>query len=111
MARAYLKDSDYLGMVPNGPTQQVMVFDDVAHRIHNTVVHSFMMGDVDEPDLYAAQPLWEWEQSDVGQWVMEHAIESPMWQRINDYNAYGTKYIITAKLKEVDLTVFLLKYK
>jgi hypothetical protein len=111
MARAYIKDSDYLGMVPNEPTYDVMVFDDVAHRIHKTVVHSFVLGDVDDPDLYASQPLWDWEQSEVGQWVMEHAIEAPMWHRHHDHTVYGTRYAITAKLKEVDLTVFLLKYK
>jgi len=111
MARAYPVDKGYLGEVPGNSTPRVMVIDNVAHKIHNIAVHSFMVGDVEDPDLHAAQPLWEWEESEVGQWVMEHAVETPMWNRIVDYNTYGIRYAITAKLKEVDLTYFLLKYK
>jgi hypothetical protein len=88
-----------------------MVIDDVAHKIYHTVVHSFMMGDVEDPDLYASQPLWEWENSEVGQWVMENAVETPMWHRHHDQTIYGTRYSITAKLKDADHTYFLLKYK
>ena len=29
-------------------------------EIHKIVVHKFSVGDVEDPDLYAAQPLWEW---------------------------------------------------
>jgi hypothetical protein len=111
MARAYPVDKGYLGEVPSGPTHDVMVIDDVAHKIYYTVVHSFMMGDVEDPDLYAAQPLWEWENSEMGQWVMENAVETPMWQRMIDHTTYGTRYAITAKLKDADHTYFLLKYK
>jgi hypothetical protein len=111
MARAYPTDKGYLGEVPGSPTHDVMVIDDVVYKIYNTIVHSFMMGDVDEPDLYAAQPLWEWENSEAGQWVMENAIETPMWHRQADYTTYGTRYVITAKLKDVDHTYFLMKYK
>ena len=111
MARAYPTDRGYLGKVPDGPTHQVMVIEGVAHRIYHVIVHSFLTGDVEDPDLYAAQPLWEWENSEMGQWVMENAIETPMWNRIVDYNTYGTRYTITAKLKDADHTYFLLKYK
>ena len=45
---------------------QAVVFSDV-------VVHEFPMGDVEDPDLYAAQPLWDWQNSEAGAWVMEHA--------------------------------------
>jgi hypothetical protein len=44
-------------------------------------VHEFNMGDVEDPDLYAAQPLYEWQQSEQGKWIMEHAVEPPFWHR------------------------------
>jgi hypothetical protein len=88
-----------------------MVIDNVAHKIHNIKVHSFSVGDVEDPDLFASQPLWDWENSEEGQWVIERAIETPMWHRHLDHLTYGTKYAITAKLKESDLTLFLLKFK
>ena len=111
MARAYPTERGYLGEVPNKGTHDVMVIDGIAYKIHNTIVHSFTVGDVEDPDLHAAQPLWNWEQSDEGQWVVERAIETPMWHRHLDHNTWGTKYAITAKLKEDDLTLYLLKFK
>lgn len=31
------------------------------------------MGDVEDPDIYAAEPIWQWQQTAQGQWVMQHA--------------------------------------
>ena len=74
------------------------------------VVHEFSMGDVEDPDLYASQPLWEFQQSEKGQWVMEHALETPIWQRQVDYMLYGYKYQIAARLTEQNITYFLLRW-
>lgn len=76
----------------------------------NIIVHEFTMGDVEDPDLYAAQPLWEFEKSEKGQWVTAHALESPIWQRQIDYTTFGYRYKVAARLTEQDITYFLLKY-
>ena len=75
------------------------------------VVHTFNMGDVDDPDLYAAQPIYEWQQSDAGKWVMEHAVEQPFWHRVMDPMLMGYKYHIVARLKEPDELYWTLKWK
>lgn len=75
------------------------------------IVHEFAMGDVEDPDLYAAQPLWEFEKSEKGQWVMEHALESPIWQRQIDHMTFGYRYRVAARLTEQDITYFLLRWK
>ena len=82
---------------------QAVVFSDV-------VVHEFPMGDVEDPDLYAAQPLWEWQQSEMGCWIMEHAVETPYWTRQIDSRTYGHRYYIVARLRESDQTFFKLKW-
>jgi hypothetical protein len=74
------------------------------------VVHTFTMGDVEDPDLYAAQPLHEWETSDSGQWVMKNAADTPTWCRMADPMSYGYKYQIRAKLMGPALTEWLLRY-
>lgn len=33
----------------------------------------FSLGDVDDVDIYVAQPIGEWQRTEQGQWVMEHA--------------------------------------
>lgn len=74
------------------------------------VVHEFTMGDVDDPDIYAAEPLWQFQQSEKGQWVIEHSLETPIYQRVIDQMYYGYKYKVSARLTEQDITFFLLKW-
>ena len=73
------------------------------------VVHKFTMGDVEDPDLYAAQPLYEWENSEEGQWVMKNACETPTWYRLPD-SPYVYRYEIRAKLMGPALTEWILKH-
>lgn len=101
----------YLGQQKlKGRVQKYMVFDDKAHEIHRIIVHRFRMGDVDDPDLYAAQPLIEWQESEMGKWVMERSVETPMWHRHTDHTTYGYQYAITAHLKGQDYTYWQLKW-
>jgi hypothetical protein len=74
------------------------------------VVHTFNLSDVEDPDLMAAQPLWEWEKSDFGQWVMKNAADIPTWYRTADPVTYGYRYQIRAKFMGPALTEMLLKY-
>lgn len=75
------------------------------------VVHYFTVSDVDDPDIYAAEPIWQWQQSEAGKFVMENAIENPEWHQHFDVQTYGYKYAITAWLREQDLTYFCLRWK
>ncbi len=79
-------------------------------RFCDVCVHEFGMGDVEDPDIYAAGPVWEWQQSESGQWVTAHAVEQPYWIRNVDYNTYGHQYRIMARLSEQDRTFFKLKW-
>jgi hypothetical protein len=87
------------------------IVDDRVVRFSDICVHEFTMGDVEDPDLYAAQPLIEWEKSESGQWVMEHAVQTPYWIRQVDHSSYGHKYKIIARLSEPNQTFFRLKFK
>lgn len=74
------------------------------------VVSEFLLGDVEDPQLYAAQPIWEWQQSEVGKWVMSNALDQPEWSTHVDHTTYGYKVRITANLKEEDITFYKLKW-
>ena len=101
----------YLGAKPTEPTNKFMMIDGEMQEIHKVVVHKFKVPDVDDPEIYAAEPIWEWEQSDSGKWIKERAIEVPEWHRHRDVMAWHTHYTITAKLKDKDYIIWLLKYK
>ena len=75
------------------------------------VVHEFFLSDCDDPEIYAAQPIWEWQQSEVGKWVMENSLDEPYWARSFDHNTYGLKYKIVANLADKDATYFCLRWR
>lgn len=87
-----------------------MVIEDRAYKIHKVVVYSFRVGDVDDPVMYAAQPLIDWQNSESGKWVMQHAVETPEWHRYEDPTNWGHSFHITAKLKDKDYSFYLLKW-
>jgi hypothetical protein len=80
-------------------------------KIVECIVYKILMGDVEDPDLYVAEPIWKWQQTEAGQWVMDNAVDVPMWHRTPDEFDYGHVYTITAKLKDIDYTFFKLKFQ
>jgi hypothetical protein len=87
-----------------------MVIEDRVVTIHDVTVHRFTMGDVEDPDLFAAEPLLKWQHSEKGAWVMSHAVESPVWHRMADISTFGYTYVVRARLKDVDYTFYQLKW-
>jgi len=79
--------------------------------MQEVIVHSIMMGDVEDPDLFVAEPIWKWQQTDEGKWVMEKSVQQPMWRRHIDQVSYGYRYDIIAYLEGPDLTYWKLKYE
>ena len=87
-----------------------MVFGDKVHEIKTVVVHRFRMGDVEDPDLYASQSMWIWQNSEMGKWAMERSVVTPEWHRNDNWATFGTDYAVVAKLKDVDYTFWVLKW-
>jgi hypothetical protein len=86
------------------------VVGDRVEECREVIVHEFSIGDVEDPDLYAAQPLIEWEKSELGQWIMRNAADTPTWHRMADPVTMNFRYQIRAKLMGPPLTEWLLKY-
>lgn len=72
-------------------------------------VHKFSIGDVDDPEIYAAQPIWEWQQTEAGKWVMENSTDT-YWASATDHTTYSYQYKIIATLTEKDHTYYALKW-
>lgn len=86
------------------------IIDGKVITIHSVVVHRFMVSDAEDPDIYAGEPLWKWQQSDAGKFVMEHAIETPSWHRHIDHAMYGYQYAVKASLEEKHLSEYYLRW-
>lgn len=79
-------------------------------EIHKVVVYKFNMSDVEDPDLWAAQSLYEWERSEAGQFVMQNAIDQPRLQRHHDPMFMGWTYIVIAEIEKKRYSEFLLRF-
>lgn len=100
----------YMGKTPTAKLQEFNVIDNRVRRVHQLVVHRFQLSDADDPDLYAAVPLLEWQNTEKGKWIMEHAAETPVWHRYLDHVSFGYAYAIEAKLWDKDYTFYQLKW-
>ena len=100
----------YLGEPLQTRINDYMIIEDKVRRVHKVIVHRFRMGDVEDPDLYAAQPLWEWQESEMGKFVMEKSVETPIWHRQADVANYGYEYAVEAFLKGSDYSFWVLKW-
>lgn len=72
-------------------------------------VHNFTMGDVDDPDIYAAGPIYEWQKTDKGKWVMEHCMD-PTYHIHADPTIFGFRISISAYMTGKRYTEFALKF-
>jgi hypothetical protein len=90
--------------------ERVEIIGDRAVKFCDICVHEIRMGDVEDPDLFVADPIWKWQQSDSGKFIMDHAVDSPYWTRQVDISSYGHLYRIMARLSEQDQTFWALKW-
>ena len=69
------------------------------------------MGDVDDVDIYVAQPIYEWQQTEQGKWVMEHA-RNLTYHTVPDPRTFGYRITISGEIDTgPQLTEYLLKWK
>lgn len=94
---------EYLNMSPSPSDGEVIDY----------VVYTFSVdGFVDDPELYAAEKLHEWEISEEGQWVKRNSIPNTLvWKRMNNYANYQYNFCIWCKFKKEDLIMWKLKFK
>ena len=90
--------------------KQLWQSDSEAETITYTV-KTLNVGDVEDPDIYVGQYIWEWQETDAGKWIMENSRPLPSWHRSVNRIAYGYQYDIRAYLTPKQITYFELKYK
>jgi hypothetical protein len=83
---------------------------EIVFEYHKIVVHKFTIGDVEDPELYAAEPIYKWQQTDAGKFVMQHSIEDPVFIHQLDQMTFGYKFVIIAELETKKLSEFYLRF-
>jgi hypothetical protein len=84
--------------------------ENVVQEIYKVVVHRFTISDTDDPEIYAAEPILEWQASESGKYVMKHSITVPVFHKHLDYFKLDYQYAITAELEKGKYSEFLLRF-
>jgi hypothetical protein len=71
--------------------------------------HTFSMGDVDDPELYAGFPLSEFMQTEKGQWIKANC-QDPQYIIRSDTNIFGNRVIVYGDVEDQLATEYLLKW-
>jgi len=71
-------------------------------------LHEFTMGDVEDVEIYMAQPIYEWQQTPEGKWCMEKATELEYHTQM-DHLTMGYRVVITGYLSGKNATFWALK--
>lgn len=79
-------------------------------RFRDVEVCQIRVSDVEDPDIWVADHIWRWQQSDAGKFVMKHASDKPYWIQHIDHVSYGYLYRIMARLSEQNETFWRLKW-
>ena len=67
------------------------------------------MGDVDDVEVYAAQPIYEWLQTDAGKWVNERC-EDLYWQTVANPDTYGWTVLLRGSITDQHATEYYLRF-
>ena len=86
------------------------IVGDRIEKIYKVVVYRFTVTNVEDPEIYAAEPILEWEKSDPGMFVMENSVTQPAFNKNYDMMTFGYMYVITAELEEKKLSEFYLRW-
>ena len=68
------------------------------------------MGDVDDVEVYAAHPIYEWLQTEEGKWVNERC-EDLYWYTQPDNMRIGYKVILRGSITDKHATEYFLRFK
>lgn len=72
------------------------------------IVHSFKMADVGDPEIYVADPIHKWQESEQGQWIMKFG-KDPQFRIILDFNYFGYTVVILAYVTPKKWTEYVLR--
>ena len=59
--------------------------------------HRFNLPETEDPDVWVAEPIYDWQQTDQGRWVMQHAHNITYHQQ-PDANFWGYDIVIRGDL-------------
>jgi len=87
--------------------QKYRVFENEVYE--RRIVHRFKLSDVEDPEIYVAQPIYEWQQTEHGKWVMKNG-RDPQYHLVMEPMYFGYVVTITAHITPKRWTEYCLRF-
>ena len=101
---------EWLGCRYNGAPERQCQFSNVSDTVVKLVkLHQFRIGDSEDPELYAAQPLAEFMATDKGRWIKDN-VHDPQFTIHHDIVTLGHEVIVSGYLSEEAETFYRLTW-
>jgi hypothetical protein len=85
------------------------IINDRVEERHRVLLHEFKLsGDCEDIEIYMAEPIYNWQQTEIGKWCMENATDLSYQSQI-EHHSISYRVAITGTLTPKQLTYFLLK--
>jgi hypothetical protein len=85
-------------------------FHKVVVKHKKVIVYTFDFWDTEDPEIYAAKPIYEWQQTEQGKFVMENSLVHPSYHISLFYGQMQYQCKIVAYFDEKTATFYKLKY-
>ena len=72
------------------------------------ILHEFVLGDVEDPEIYCADPIIKWQETDYGKWCMKVA-EDITYNITPNPHIYGYKVTLIGNVSGKHATFLALK--
>lgn len=74
------------------------------------IFHNVRVGDVEDPEIWIAEPIHQWQQTEHGQWVMQNAHDLA-YHRQPDPFCMGYQFLIRGEILDPKkITEYLLRW-
>jgi hypothetical protein len=91
-------------------SQTIFNFPMSSQKLNKVILTSFNVGDVEDPMIYAADPIIRWQESDQGKWCMENCEGDIVYHSTIDHMRWGYKIVLQGSLSDKNLTYFKLRW-
>jgi|LakMenE18May11ns_1017448.scaffolds.fasta_scaffold9947573_8 hypothetical protein len=78
--------------------------------MHKVSVAKFRMGDIEDPEVWINDSVLDWQQSQIGQWVMSNSKTLPCLEKKWDTNQFNWLVDIIAEFDDKIYTEYLLRW-
>lgn len=89
------------------PKQKFVVSNNEVYE--KRLVHKFTLYDTEDPAISCAEPIVQWQSTEMGKWVMTHGLD-PTFNIYSDPITMGYQIAITAHITPKRWTEFCLRF-